>query len=131
MKRIYLASFYDDRFRLRTMREVLEKRGFEVTSRWIERDEPRGTGEHRARKNLDDIKRADALVFFSEPLVHGQGQGGRHVELGIALGTRMPIFLVGEPENAFHELSEVTRVPDLEALIEALETEGFETSNLR
>lgn len=130
--RIYLAARYSRRLELCGYREELVRRGFTVTSRWLDGshqldnagtpigdhgeqlvetgDEERAAllREKFATDDRDDVLSADALVAFTEVPRAGTSRGGRHVELGIALGVGMPVTVVGPRENVFCWLPEVT-----------------------
>jgi len=59
----------------------------------------------------------ELFVNFSEDPKNppeGSARGGRHVELGLALGYQKLIFLVGPRENVFHYLPEVKHFPTAE-----------------
>jgi nucleoside 2-deoxyribosyltransferase len=58
-----------------------------------------------AETDIDDIRRADALVAFAEEAAGGGG--GRHVELGVALALGKLVIVVGRPEHLFHRLPQV------------------------
>jgi hypothetical protein len=91
----------------------LEEAGIEITSRWLQEKEPLNSqmGQHTdafyletATDDIEDIDRADAVLFFSEDPLVGLPRGGRHVEFGYALGTRKSIAVIGPKENVFHYL---------------------------
>jgi len=88
--------------------------GIEVTSRWLDIEVPdNGVGDDAlrtlAQDDIEDVRRADGLVFFSEPVGQG-GNGGRQVEFGLALAWSKPVIVVGRREHLFHLLPGVTRV---------------------
>lgn len=126
MIKIYLAGRYGRREELREYAESLNdfivdgNPIFEVTSRWL-------SGKHEdpcarilgAEQDLQDVEKADWLVFFSEgPEVEGRARGGRHVEFGFFLhlsryriDNPKKIFVINPPnvsdgykENIFHHL---------------------------
>jgi hypothetical protein len=82
--------------------------GHEVVSRWhsgelgsprLELDDP-GLPK-RAKDDLGDIARANVVII-------GAGEasrGGRHFEAGYAYGIGRQLWLVGDPEHAFHTLA--------------------------
>lgn len=85
--RVYLAARYGRRDELNGYRQRLHGDGFEVTSHWLTADPPAPIAElteahwrDLAETDVDDIRRADALVAFAEEAEGGGG--GRHVELG-------------------------------------------------
>ena len=119
--KLYLAARYDRLAEMAALAEAIEDLGHEVTSRWIEgHGQPDGDS---ALYDLTDVVVADALVLFTEePTAHVPfaARGGRHVEFGYALRAGKRMFIVGPRENIFHELPEVTALPDAPALLEHL-----------
>jgi hypothetical protein len=56
---------------------------------------------------VEDVKRADCLISFTEDLtVPNTSRGGRHVEFGLALALAKLCYIVGPVENVFHELAD-------------------------
>jgi hypothetical protein len=53
--------------------------------------------------DLEDVRAADALVVIKPTTSHRDSTGGHHVETGIALERGLPIILLGEAENVFHQ----------------------------
>lgn len=104
LERLYLASTFEDRKRIREYRDQLADLNIEVTSRWIEHDDsvtandPNENLHDNALLDLADVRRADALVLFND--IDG-GRGGRWVEMGFALNLLMPIYIIGKGTNAF------------------------------
>jgi nucleoside 2-deoxyribosyltransferase len=111
--KVYLAAQYPRRDELREHRKVLEAAGIESTSRWLDEQEPlSGNMTHRepawythtAKTDLEDVDRANVVLFFAEDPLVGVPRGGRHVEFGYALGKGKPIHVIGCKENVFHYL---------------------------
>ncbi len=127
MLKVYLAARFQEAPAMRSFAALLKASGIDTTSRWFD-----GTHELRsdldeakqrqrfAAEDLEDIDAADALVLFNPAEHHRSGTGGRHVEVGYAIGTQKPIFIVGARENVFHWHPSVTAVGDFAALIVAL-----------
>lgn len=96
----------------------LEVNGHEVTARWVngnhewegQNDDyiPEGEAARYAMEDLADIDGADLLIAFTEEPDSGFSRGGRHVEMGYALGKGVPIWIVGPRENVFANLDQVT-----------------------
>jgi hypothetical protein len=87
-----------------------------VTSRWLSvaaRDSHPVLTEDEWRElaviDQEDVLAADTLVCFAETPGEG-GNGGRHVELGMALALGKQVIVVGRREHIFHRLPEVTVV---------------------
>lgn len=155
---IYLASRYSRRLELCGYRDALRAMGHEVTSRWLDGGHqiddagvPIGDGGERlvegdggddseraaelrerfAREDIEDLVRAEALIAFTEPPRSSASRGGRHVELGIALGRNVAIrqqvcriAVVGYRENVFCWLPGITFWNGFEALRLHLEAGG-------
>lgn len=123
---IYLAGRYSRREELAGYAAELREAGHTVTSRWLDgnhqisRDgKPIGDdGEALiegnddspeavqmrwdfAAEDLEDIDGADMLIAFTEPPRSDASRGGRHVEMGYAIGTGKIILVVGYRENLF------------------------------
>ncbi len=127
--RIYLASRYDRRMEMLGYAAILEAEGHVVTSRWVRGDHEGATDPETlarcAREDLDDIAGSDLFVTFTETPAVGFTSGGRHVELGYAMGLWIAVVIVGPPENVFHHLrlGIINRAPDCGGLMDML-TEG-------
>lgn len=127
--RIYLASRYSRREELCGYRTQLESIGHTVTARWLNglhqindagvpvaddgmtklvRDEDESTEvkvismrAKFAREDYDDVMSADMLIAFTEKPRSELTRGGRHVELGVAIGAGKIVIVVGPRENIF------------------------------
>ena len=112
--RIYLSACYQRQLEMQKVARELETFGHEITSRWIleepflgeEHRQPVSTRARRAQRNLVDLSQSDCLIAFTERPPSGQGRGGRHVELGIALANGLKTIVVGWQGNLFHTLVE-------------------------
>lgn len=132
MRTIYLAGPYSSRDLLRGYAAELTRVGYKIRARWLDgthevaanpKVEAEADPTERARwahEDLEDVRACDILVAFTRAAVGGGGaSGGRHVETGYALGQHKQVLLVGEPENVFHWLPGVQKLPNWhEALIE-------------
>jgi len=115
MRSVYFAARFARREELQGYRADLEALGLEVTSRWLEtqpRERSMYSDEDWRELGLvdqEDVLAADALVCFTEASGEG-GNGGRHVELGMALALGRRVIVVGRREHIFHHLPEVELV---------------------
>ena len=116
MRTVYFAARYTRLPELNRYRGELEALGFDVTSRWLTvASRPPGDAlseeDWRTLAVIDqeDVLAADTVVCFSEDAGSG-GNGGRHVELGMALALGKQVVVVGRREHIFHRLPEVTVV---------------------
>ena len=145
-KRIYLAARYSRRLELRGYRDQLEKCGHTVNGRWLDGAHQidryglpigdhgealvEGGDEHRAAElrlklaidHFREVVSSEILVAFTEPPAGsgGRNRGGRHVELGIALGRGMKVWVVGCRENLFTWLDGVQFFPTWDEAFERL-----------
>ena len=105
--KVYIAARGEDQALAALCRDLLSHFGIECTSRWIGQSLVNETHDE-AQMDLDDVRRADALVVIKPMTSHRQTTGGHHVETGIALERGMPIILLGQPENVFHQHTQVS-----------------------
>lgn len=120
---VYLSSRFERRAELNGYRSELEAANVAVTSRWLTDTTPELTDDAwllLARKDVEDIRRAEGLVLFAEP--GRAGAGGRHVEFGVALGLGKRLVVVGGFENLFHRLPQVDVVATWEDAFKAVAT---------
>jgi hypothetical protein len=141
---VYLAARYTRKEEMRDYRDQLHVRGITVTSSWLDEPEPANVTLKKVSKkkrrryagrDVEDIGRARAIVFFSE-----QGdtpRGGRHVEFGIAVAIRLAqsvctpkselyrIIVIGQEENIFHYLPFVEVYPSWEDFLELVANEAL------
>lgn len=146
--KIYLAARYSRREELCGYRQFIQASGHTVTSRWLngahqisDSGQPIGdtgealiegddgsTGDQAANlrnrfalEDYYDVDACDILIAFTEPPRSNASRGGRHVELGIALGLRTKkIWIVGPRENIFCWLWQVKHFPDFPSALDLL-----------
>jgi len=145
--RIYLAARYSRRDELCEHRRSIESLGHTVTSRWLnglhqisDAGQPIGdSGESlvedddesthvkaaslRSKFALDDfqdVMTCELLIAFTEPPRSSASRGGRHVELGLALGTMKRVWVIGYRENIFCWMEDVVFFETIEDAINAL-----------
>lgn len=121
MTTAYLAGRYDRRLDLLLLVPLLEAVGIGVKSTWLhgthEGSEDPAVLKHCAQEDLADVGLADMLIAFSEWPDVGFTSGGRHVELGYALGRGKRVVVIGPIENVFHHA--VERYASLGEFLEA------------
>lgn len=143
--KIYLASRYSRREELCQYRKVLQALGHEVTSRWLDGahqisdsgtpigddgealvegdgDSPECAAMRArfAREDVEDVRKSDCVISFTEPPRSNSNRGGRHVEFGLAYALGKRLIVVGYRENVFHWISSVMFFKTFEELIDAL-----------
>ena len=119
--KVYLAARYSRREELLGYRSWLLAAGVSCTALWLDgHDLPEGLedGDSReiaftsqraewAAEDLKGINAADLVVCFTEPEATTARRGGRHVEMGYALGRGKTVWIVGPRENVFTCLPQV------------------------
>lgn len=135
---VYLAARYSRREELAEYAAVLGFAGFSVTSRWLQGqhqidDDGRPIGDDKEQRfedpdddapeivrlrqrfvmeDLEDVRRSNWMIAFTEEPRKSTSRGGRHVEFGIAIERGIPIVVIGPRENLFHWGPWVTWFPD-------------------
>lgn len=142
--RIYLAARYSRREELCGYREQLRAIGHTVQAVWLDgkhqiSDEGAPIGDAgealvegddgstslrsealRRQFAVDDrrdVLNCDLLIAFTEPPRSNASRGGRHVELGIAIGRMKRIMIVGPRENIFCWLDEIEHFESWDAFL--------------
>lgn len=121
---VYLAARYSRRLELCGYRAQLQALGYEIPARWLngghqlandgtpigetgealvesDSDEAASLRAKFALDDFEDVRSSDIIIAFTEEPRSGNSRGGRHVELGIALGEGIPVMIVGPRENVF------------------------------
>lgn len=120
--KIYIAAKYQRRFDLRPLAEMLQALGCEITAQWLWDGEVNKTIQQAAVMDVEDVRRADTLVFIGEPQASENRGGGRWFEFGMAhaLGKRCIAVLDLDPTKGGHDHlplgheSVFTALPDVE-----------------
>lgn len=120
----YFASRYSRREELCEYRSELESRGMRVPARWLNGNHNVEELDHEkaalfASEDVEDVLESDVLVAFTEEPRATLTRGGRHVEMGIAMGLRLSqeghrdlgvpvVVVIGPLENVFmrHDIVE-------------------------
>jgi len=148
--RIYLASRYGRRAELCEYREQLNAAGHKVQAQWldgshqisdtgtpigetgealVEGDDGSTTLKAAAMRNrfamddFRDVTMCELLIAFTEPPRSSASRGGRHVELGIALGLMKQVWIVGPRENIFCWMEDVRQFDTWEECLKQLQAE--------
>jgi len=131
--KVYIASKFSSRYRLRPIKFKLKQLGFEVLSDWIDNnplDETIGgdydsIGNHPdashdiAERDRTQVLECDIFIIDTQDVSE---TGGRECELGMALMAIKPyIFRIGPIRNVFHAHKSVRHVKTWEDLLVMLE----------
>lgn len=98
--KIYLCSMYQRREALKFSALKLAEAGIENTARWLTVDDQTCPADG-AMMDVEDVRRSDAIICFTEHPAVGYTTGGRWVEFGLAMAWGIPIYIVGPKENVF------------------------------
>lgn len=136
---IYIAGKYGRRLDddVRKFRRDLEDLGHVITAQWLDNAEESKGLREAAIMDVEDVLRADALIFLGEPRGSANRGGGRWFEFGLAWGTDKKCYAVlpdpltpeGAPnfeyelngrrdESVFTHLPEVLRFDSYAELLE-------------
>jgi len=127
--KVYIAARYSRKEEMKQVSELLRSEGVEVVSTWMEEPHDGNISlndvcdallEKYSVIDVSQVIDADIMIMFSEDPLIGTPRGGRHVEFGIALGTRKPIYVVGPKENIFHYLPNVFHFNSINEVINAI-----------
>jgi nucleoside 2-deoxyribosyltransferase len=145
--KIYLAARYSRREELCKYREQLRQAGYFVDAVWlngrhqisdngvpigdkgvqlVEGDdestslESVALSQKFAQEDMRDVIDCDLLIAFTEKPRSGFSRGGRHVELGIAIGFGKPVWIVGPRENIFCWLQDIRQFNDFQECLNFL-----------
>jgi len=145
----YLASRYSRRLELVEYRQRLIDLGHTVTARWLngahqisDSGQPIGPDgeslvegddgsasdcaaalrELFAIEDVRDVMSADVLIAFTEQPRSGHTRGGRHVEMGMALGRGIEVWVCGPRENIFCWLAGIQHFERFEQISLKLES---------
>lgn len=103
----YFAAKYSNREYVQGIARVFREYGHTVTSEWLEghhTDRAADKQREYAQADLDDIRKADALVLFQLPCGIPEHSTGRAVEFGYAYALHKPVIVVGHKTSVFHYL---------------------------
>lgn len=126
---IYIASRFSAQADLRELRKQLHLAGYDVQSRWLDRDEENALPNREASldsiadearewavEDLEDLSASSVVVLV---LPAGR-RGGCYVEYGIALAHGKRTIVVGDRTNVFTYIADehVPHVDDVFAVLE-------------
>jgi nucleoside 2-deoxyribosyltransferase len=116
--KVYLAAGFSRKNEIAEKSQELENLGIKVTSTWPwENSAPDSKlGESTenelralARKDLEEILAADALILFTQDPEKPFVRGGRMHETGFAHAAGKSLLICGPRENIFHYLPEINQ----------------------
>lgn len=123
--KVYLSAMYSLMISMRHYHDRLRNAGHEPTSRWVDDNKEDTPLAEAAAMDLIDIERADVLILFTNQKGTMFKSGGRFVELGYAIGIDKRVIVVGDYENVFIHLPEITRVDTFTQALRLLKNEEY------
>jgi nucleoside 2-deoxyribosyltransferase len=114
--KVYLAAGFSRKGEIAEKSQELENLGIKVTSTWPYEEMAGNAKLHdvtddylrtHARKDLNEIIAADAVILFTQDPLIPFCRGGRMHESGFAMGLGKTLIVCGPKENIFHYLPEV------------------------
>ena len=124
--RIYVAGKYCERFFVKEIYKLLEERGHEITVDWTNHNVyPNDSSPDILATFADDDLRGvlEADLFIGDVLNQHEYKG-LWVEMGIALGKGIPVWLIGENGDAciFSNHHTVRKFKGISEMLKALES---------
>lgn len=122
--KVYVAGKWEDRERVREVMRILKEDNFEITCDWTTHEYPPVGEEYKlafyAIQDIEGVLKAEALLIMAEKEYNYRGA---LVEMGVALGKRIPIYVVGHGLDGciFLEMPQVWRCDTLDKAILYLE----------
>ena len=116
MIKVYIAAPFQFQEMLRTVRDVFhtKKNLFQITSSWLDVDKLEGItleGQIRcAQQDYRDISNSSILVVFNPVGWENKGTGGRHLEVGYALGLGIPVVSYGSTQTVMYHHPLISKV---------------------
>jgi len=117
MKRFYIASSLNNKANVQIVSERLKQEGFIHTYDWTQNKHLTSLDHLRevGMKELEAVKSSDFVVVM---LPAGKGS---HIELGIALGNDIKIYLYSE-NNELNELDKTSTFYHLKGVVQCIGT---------
>lgn len=94
--KIYIAAKYGRRLDddVKHFRKELERLGHEITAQWLDNAEESKGLQDAAIMDVEDVDRADTLIFIGEPRGSKNRGGGRWFEFGYAYSAGKRIYVI-------------------------------------
>ncbi len=114
--KIFVASSFLNKKETRKVIRTLRKAGHEITVDWTLKKNCKQALQVQAEVDAEGVSNADVLVVL------WPGRSGTITEVGIAIGIKNPVYILGELDvyNIYWHHSLVKRVPTISHLIEEL-----------
>ena len=123
---IYVGGKWQEKAAVREVQKALTEAGHDVISIWVgSKDVTTDRGlMQQALIDYCGVKQAHALVIVlrDEEEKYLSSSPNRYVEMGIALGMEIPVYIIGKArdDEIFHRLPWVKHVENVQEVIDAL-----------
>lgn len=122
---IYVGGKWEEKPAARTVQLALTDAGHDIVSIWTGSKNTSSNKELMQQALIDfcSLMKADALVMvLNNESKYMSSSPNRYVEMGIALGMGIPIYVIGAPreDEIFHRLSWVRHMETVGEVIDAL-----------
>ena len=102
--RIYCAGKWEEKHRIQIVQNILRRAGHEITFDWTQ--QPNTTNEAELNEqclyDIEGVMSADALVaVLVDEDKYLCKSANRYVEIGIAIGAGIPVYILGKPRQDF------------------------------
>lgn len=117
---IYVAGKFTAKARIDREAQRLRRMGFPVSSTWLDETETdySASEEYKlecAIRDYGEVATANGMILDT---IDVSETGGREVELGMAIGHGVPVYIVGPLRNVFHWMVPANhRFEDWDALV--------------
>lgn len=116
--KFYIAARFSRRAEAAKLAASLTELGHTCTATWITDDSHvTGSDDECALHDFRDVAMCDKLIALAEE-PRGTSRGGRHVEMGMALGMYKAVVVIGPRETVFHYLPNVKHFPTVAAFMD-------------
>ena len=122
MSLIYVAGKWDEKAHVRTVQKTLTDAGHDVISVWTQSKDTTSENGLRNQALIDycSLQECDVLVMaLVNEEKYTSSSPNRYVEMGIALGRQIPIYILGaaREDEMFHRLPWIKKVEHVNDLV--------------
>lgn len=129
MAKVYVAASFEQRTEVKAAYKLLRSAGHSVTADWTTHKEITSLPSQAEREELttkyalEDVGGVESAEVFIL-LLGDRKSTGAHIELGIALGAKLPyIYIVGDSgsrNQLFYEHPRILKVSNIKTVIEQI-----------
>ena len=107
--KVYVSGKFEQKNPIRNVMKVIKDYGATITHDWTEYDEPKTFDEARlnSKNDMYGIQAADALLVVA---YHDLPYKNTLIEIGIALGLKIPVYILGDSLDNLMFISLCTKI---------------------